>query len=200
MTTWGSERDSGSLCHLKDISGRRQVGRDVKVFNVGDEFLRHAFEAHLLAAITNHFNLHSPSDNIADSTKKTHSWLRCKAEKIVQCSVLPCESTLVLTKVDELYMLHRRLLYMGFLYLRLRDSIRREDGPRIISAWKYWLVMFLGSGRRNYSTEAANLLANLKADWSPSMAYIQTYNRTVNMTGESGGGKPIDQMLEHYNL
>ncbi len=41
--------------------------------------------------------------------------------------------------------------------------------------------MFLGSWRRNYSTEAANLLANLKADWSPSMAYIQTYNRTVNM-------------------
>ena len=60
--------------------------------------------------------------------------------------------------------------------------------------------MFLGSGRRNYSTEAANLLPNLKADWSPCMDYIQTYDRTVNMTGESGGSKPIDQMLEYYNL
>lgn len=200
MTTWGSERDKGSLCHLKDVCSRRQVGRDVKVFNIGDEFIRHAFEAHLLAAVTNYFKLSSPAQNIPDRLEKNETWLKLEAEKIVRISLLPTEPSVVLAEVDQIYEIHRRLMYMGFLYIHLRDCIRREDGPRIISAWKYWLILFLGSGRRNYSTEAANLLANLRANWSPSMAFIQTHNRTVNMTGKENGGKPVDQMLEHYNL
>ena len=63
-----------------------------------------------------------------------------------------------------------------------------------------WLLFFLASRRRNYSVEAANLLANLKADCSKWMAHIATYNRTINSTGIPGHGKPIDQTVEHHNL
>ncbi|XP_066295645.1 uncharacterized protein [Branchiostoma lanceolatum] len=72
-------------------------------------------------------------------------------------------------------------------------------GAVVIQHWKLWLELFLGTKRNNYSCEAANLLANLKADWSPYMAYIHTHNRCVNITGEEGKAKPVDMLGEHYN-
>ena len=65
-----------------------------------------------------------------------------------------------------------------------------------------WLIYFLATGRRNYSNEAVNLLANLKADFSKWLAYIVTYNRTVNSSGKPGQGREIDMAasVEHHNL
>ena len=58
----------------------------------------------------------------------------------------------------------------------------------------------MGTKCHNYATEALNLVANLKADFPKHIAYIATHNRTVNISGKPGHGKPIDQMVEHYNL
>ena len=58
----------------------------------------------------------------------------------------------------------------------------------------------MGTGRNNYSVEAANLIANLQADFPKHIAYVSTHNRTVNMEGRPGCGKPIDQLMEHYNF
>ena len=44
-TFWGAPNQMGSLCHLRELVRRTQVDRGVKVFNVGDEFLMHAFKA-----------------------------------------------------------------------------------------------------------------------------------------------------------
>ena len=115
-------------------------------------------------------------------------------------TILPVEEPVDKESSDSLYSMHRRLLYLGFLYLHLRNAIEMEDGVRIIRSWQYWLPLFLGSGRRNYATEAANFLCNLKADWSTSTAFIATHNRTVNMSGITGRGKPLDQEIELYNL
>ena len=101
---------------------------------------------------------------------------------------------------DHVYMYHRAVLHMGFLYTTLREAIRYENGPQIIRLWRFWLLHFLGCKRKNYAFEAANLLANLAANWSPEIAYIHTHCRTVNTMGKPGSGKPIDQLNEHYNL
>lgn len=50
------------------------------------------------------------------------------------------------------------------LYVDLRNAIRFENGPHIIRHWQQWLVYFLGCGKHNYSTEAANLICKIKAD------------------------------------
>ena len=52
----------------------------------------------------------------------------------------------------------------------------------------------------NYANEAANLLANLKADWTPEIAFIHTHCRRVNCAGKPGHGKAIYHLVEHYNL
>ena len=62
------------------------------------------------------------------------------------------------------------------------------------------MVLFVGMSCKNYATEALNLLCNLAATFPRHIAYIVTHNRTVNTQGKDGHGKPIDQMLEHYNL
>ncbi len=60
--------------------------------------------------------------------------------------------------------------------------------------------MFVSKKCHNHDNEAVKLLANLKDDYPSHIAYIVTHNRTVNMDGHLGHGKPINQMVEHYNL
>ena len=180
------------MCHLKDVCKRKHADKGKKpLINVGDELLNHAFKAHLLAGVTTYLHISSPADPIhslsTSMSKDSISWLKKTAEEIVSQTVVAHDPPVDLTRADHVYLMNRRLLYMGFLYHHLRESIKREDGPRIISSWRYWLILFLGGGKKNYSSEAANLLSNLKDDWSKSMAYVHTNNRTVNMSCREGG-------------
>ena len=47
---------------------------------------------------------------------------------------------------------------------------------------------------------SVHLLTKLCADFPKHLSYIATHNRTVNVEGKPGRGKPIDQMTEHYIL
>lgn len=100
----------------------------------------------------------------------------------------------------HLHNFHRSFTHAAILYQDLRDAIKHEDGPGVIRHWRTWLLFSLAAGRKSYSSEAANLLANLKADFSEWMSYIVTHNRTVNTTGLPGRGKAVDMAVEHHNL
>eukprot|EP00118_Oscarella_pearsei_P018555 m.190464 g.190464 ORF g.190464 m.190464 type:complete len:223 (+) comp39433_c1_seq4:1830-2498(+) len=89
---------------------------------------------------------------------------------------------------------------MGFLYHTSREAIRYENGPAIIRLWKYWLAPFIGGGKHQYANETANMLANLCCDWPDDIVKIHTFCRTINTCGKLGHGKPIDQLVENYNL
>ena len=65
------------------------------------------------------------------------------------------------------------------------------SGPHNVHHWKIWIPHFLGVGMKNYTHEAVNMIANLKADLLTHIAYIATHNRTVNMLGKEGRGKPM---------
>lgn len=88
----------------------------------------------------------------------------------------------------------------GYLYIDLRNAIRWENGPHIITHWKLWLPRFIATGCKTYATECVHLLTHLCADLPKHLAYIAMHNRTVNVEGKPGRGKPIDQMTEHYIL
>ncbi len=187
---WGSASTPGSLYHLREVVRRHQVDHKGKNFSVADEFAIHCFKAHLLANLCRQFQIKAPSDAIPHDV--TSSWLQRTAERLLKCSIMPTESE------DPVYFHHRSFLYTGFLYQDLRAAIRFEEGCHIIRHWKMWLPMFLGKKCHNYAYEAVNLLSNLKADFPPHIAHIITHNRTVNVDGRAGHGKPIDQMVKHY--
>ena len=189
---WGSPSDVGSLCNIRELISRKLVTRTVKAFNIGDKFLIHAFRAHFMAGICSILKIKSPTEHIEHTGSL--EWLQEKAQTIVQRTIHP------VTSIDQVYTKHRSFLHMAFLYLNLRTAIRWEDGPTIVRHWKLWLPRFIGTGCKNYTAEAINLIAHLKADFPKHIAYIATHNRTVNTTGKPGHGKPVDQLMEHYVL
>ena len=192
LAFWGKVNDPGSLCNLRNCINRNLVDKQGKTFSVTDEFICHAFEAHLTAAICEELQLESPEDDIPHELSL--NWLEALAKSIVEKQIMPSDTC------DPTHALHKSFLYCAFMYVDLRRAIRNDEGEHIIRYWKHWLVLFLGTNRKNYSTEALTLLCNLASTFPRHIAYIVTHNRTVNTTGKSHNGKPLDQMLEHYNL
>ena len=121
-------------------------------------------------------------------------WLEQTATIIVQNTFFRADSK------DSQYSFHRTFLRAAYHYIDLRNAIKHENGDHIIRLWKFWLLYFLGSGCKNYATKAANLICNLQADFPKAIAFVARHNRTVNVDGHPGHGKPIDQMIENYNL
>ena len=189
---WGDVRAAGSLSNLRQHINRLSVDQKGKVFNTGDEFLLHCFHAHLAAAICQQLGIKSIDADIPH--EHTLEWLQHTAASIMSSTLAPTQST------DVAYAFHRWFMRGCFLYIDLRDAIRYEDGEQVIRLWRHWLVYFIGNKRKNYSTEAMNLLCNLKCDFPSHIAYIVTHNRAINMSGKEGHGKPLDQLVEHYNL
>ena len=132
---------------------RVQVDKKVKVFSVGDEFLLHAFKAHLTARVCSVLSIDSPTDNIDHPC--SIEWLHTTAQRLVNESLKPTKSD------DPVYFFHQSFLHMAFLYIDLRNAIRWENGPQIITHWKLWLPRFIATGSKNYAVECIHLLTNL---------------------------------------
>ena len=187
LTFWGTPAEHGSLCNTKEQLRRTQVDKGVKVFSVGDEFLVHTFKGHLAARICTILGLKSTSDAIPH--EKSLTWLQSMAEKLVVDTLMPTHTP----SSDTIYGKHRAFLHQAFLYVELRCAIRFENGPHIVRLWKLWLPMLIGTGRKNYAVECVQLIANLYAELPKHLSYIMIHNRTVNMEGKVGRGKPLDQ-------
>ena len=72
-TYWGNPSFTGSLCHLRGYINRLTVDKKANTFSIANEFVLHAFKAHIVASICEQLNIKSPTDSIAhDCTPK---WL-----------------------------------------------------------------------------------------------------------------------------
>ena len=214
MIYWGNPSQPGSLCNLREQINRKQVDKSAKVFNVGDEFLLHCFKvgsksttmcfilgpgifyryvkAHLTARICTLLKINNAAESIPHESSQV--WLRDTALQLWSDTLAPTATD------DPVFAFHRSFLHMAFLYVDLRNAIRWENGPHIITHWKLWLPRFIATGCKNYATESVHLLTNVYADLPRHLAYIAIHNRTVNLEGKPGRGKPVDQMTEHYIL
>ena len=140
-----------------------QLDKQAKSFSVADEFVLHAFKAHLLAHILTYFGI--TTTNVIIPHDCSMQWLQ-------QTAINPVDKTVVLTEsTDKVLQFSRFFMHAAFLYYDLRQAIRFEDGKYIIRHWKLWLPYILGTGRKNYSGEAANLICNLQADFPKHIAY-----------------------------
>lgn len=149
---------------MREHIRRLQVDKNVKVFNVGDEFLIHMFKAHLLASISSSLKLKSISDIIQH--ENSLAWLKSTAKSLVEETIMPADTATTM---------HRAFLHTSFLYIDLRNAIRFEDGPHVVRHYKLWLPRFIGTGRRNYAVECINVIGNLCADFPKHLSYIATH-------------------------
>ena len=79
MIFWGAPNQPGSLYNVREITRRTSVDKGVKNFNIGDEFLLHAFRAHLKAAVASSLTIntngevdHQPTERAARAEKSPH--------------------------------------------------------------------------------------------------------------------------------
>lgn len=188
---WGSPRIAGSISNLRQLVERFGVDQKGKIFSAGDEFIVNVFTA-IWLPVSDQLNIESLDSSIDSENSK--EWLQSTAESIVRSTIMPTETA------DPVYAFHRSLMRASFFYVDVRNAIRFEDGQQILRLWKHWLLYFLGTDKRNYTTEAVNMLRNIVCDFLAHIAYIAVHNRGVNMSGVEGHAKPLDQLNEHYNL
>ena len=118
-----------------------------------------------------------------------YEWLQEEAKMLIEKRLQPTESD------DPTYHFHRVFLHTAFC-MSISD---RQSGGRMglmlsgignCGCHDFWEL-----DKKKYSVETVQLLANIYGDFPRHISYISVHNRTVNMEG-----KPIDLMMEHYNL
>lgn len=101
--------------------------------------------------------------------------------------------------IDQVYEYSRQFLSIGCLYLEFADGIREGDGTRVYRCWKYFLPIFKGSNRTNYSIEALTLLNQCEFKLTPRQSAELKWSRFINCHGVRGRNIPCDLHLEHMN-
>ena len=92
-----------------------------------------------------------------------------------------------------------KTLTLGLVYLEFADAIKESDGVRLQRCWRYLLVLFRSTGRRNYAFESLNFLYQCQYSASPRVAQQLPWSRGVNTRGIPGHNIPCDLYLEHLN-
>ena len=101
--------------------------------------------------------------------------------------------------VDRVHLYSCEVITLGLLWYAFRDTTREGDGERIITLWKFLLIVFRASNRKNYSKEAAILLTQNKFLFSERMATQLKYSCFINVHGRVGCNIPCDLFMEHLN-
>ena len=115
---------------------------------------------------------------------------RKKKKKTTHTST--CES-------DGVYEYAREYLTLGLLYSEFKDAVKEGDGNRVVRCWRFFLLYFKASHRKNYSIEALNLLAQYNLLLPPRLAEQLKWSRFINVSGKPGHNIACDLHLEHIN-
>lgn len=205
--------DGGTLYQLRNLVNRRNVV-NVPKNNVAacEEFFLLVVEAHILAAAMSVFSMANLSDvpsktffpdgsDDLDSLQKRQLLMvavQAITDKFVNISV-PDQKKKKSKNHDNVQAYASQVLTMGLLLMEFNDAIREGDGCRILRCWRFFILIFKATKRKNYAIEAFTLLAQYQFLLSPRLAYQLKWNRTVNVHGRPGRNIPCDLHMEHLN-
>jgi len=114
--------------------------------------------------------------------------------------VLPCNTDTDLPDCeDEVYLYSTEFLSLALVWHGYYDAIREGDGERILKYWKFLLIIFKSSGKKNYGKEAVNLLLQYYYLFSERQKHQMLWSRCINTRGYKGTNIPADLHMEHLN-
>ena len=93
----------------------------------------------------------------------------------------------------------KEVFSLGMLYMEFHDAIKEGDGLRVLRCWKYLLLIFKASQRKNYSIEAFNFLCQYFFYLSPQLSQQLLYSRFINVQGRVSCNIPRNLHIEHLN-
>ena len=93
----------------------------------------------------------------------------------------------------------RDVITLGLIWKSYHDASREGDGERVLLIWKFLMIIFRLSNRRNYTKEAIVLLLQYHYILPEQKAAQLAYSRFVNTQGRVGQNIPSDLHMEHLN-
>ena len=208
--------EKGTLYQLRNLLDRRNVSKHPKSnVNAAEDFLEAVVIGHILTAVMSHLGMASSNDRPSSSLISHDLWMEDDTER---GRILSAISASIVEKYVDLatafktqpqkskeksegtvYDYACEVISLALLYLDMKDSVREGDGDRIILVWKYLMLLYRASGRKNYAIEALTLLTQYHITLAPNLAEQVKWSRFVNATGLPGHNISCDLHNEHLN-
>lgn len=179
--------------------------------NAAEDFLSIITTSHILTAVMSYLKMSSLDDMPSTDIVNHNIWMEDDAtrKEVLQ----DISSHVVDTHVDlsttfkhpdaaskgTAYDYACEALSLGLLIMDFKDAIREGDGERVLSLWKYFLLIFKASGRKNYAMEGLTLLSQYNMLLPPNLAEQVKWSRFVNVHGLPGHNISCDLHMEHVN-
>ena len=101
--------------------------------------------------------------------------------------------------IDGIHLYACEAITLGLLWYGFYDATKEGDGERVLTYWKYMLVLFKTTNHHNYSKEATKLLLQCYYTLSERKVAQIKWSRFVNTKGRPGCNMPCDLYMEHLN-
>ena len=161
--TSGTER--GTLCQLRNLINRRNVsGKPKSDVNAAEDFVEVITIAHILTAVMKCQNYliypHLPLYHLIYGWKKTVFGGKCCLT--FQTMIVVSEHVSLATAFSHCsaqgegttYDYASEVLILGLFIMNFKDAVREGDGEHILVLWKYMMLLFKATQRKNYAIEA----------------------------------------------
>lgn len=185
---------------LRNLINRKNLpSKPKKDLNACEDFMEVVGTGHIIAAakeLLEDESIDPSSMTPEQKNDKIHEFGRKIVNKYINLHLVGEDS---LEMGDSVLDYAREVLTLSMLYAEFHDAIREADGFRILRCWKFLLIVFKASNRKNYALAALHLLAQYYILLPPRLAQQLIWSRCVNTTGKPGCNIPMDLHMEHLN-
>ena len=102
-------------------------------------------------------------------------------------------------RADKVHLYATQVLTLALIWHAFNDSVWEGNGDRVLTCWKFLLVIFKAKRHRNYCKEVIILLSQVHCLLSECKASQVKWSRFVNTKGRQGCNLSCDLHLEHLN-
>ena len=209
--------DRGTLCQLRNRNVTKAPKNNV---NAAEDFLEVVVDGHILTAVMTYLGMKSLDDKPLPSIVPHELWMEdddTRRQKLEEIAAHIIDEHVDLATVFKdphpsaakgtSYDYACEVLTLGLL--NFKDAVREGDGDHIIMIWKYLMLLFKATGRKNYAIEALTLLSqyhiilpsNLgeQLKWSrfiSSDLHMEHLNRMVKVSIEGLGSNKSKKAIK----
>ena len=168
-----------------------------------EDFLLVVLHGHIIAAAetllkdNNELSIHQLSTKIVSKFvkiwKNSGNSSRNETDETYGNTIQPDASS------DGIFVYASSILTLGLLWMVFYDAVKEGDGEKILMYWKFLLVVFRKTGRKNYSIEALQIQLQRNYLLSEREAAQLLWSRCINTQGRKGRNIPADLHMEHLN-
>ena len=205
--------ERGTLCQLRNLINRRNVTKKPKKnVNAAEDFLEVVITGHILTAVMSCLGMSSLKDMPLSSVLSHDLWMqddevRRKLLNDIALHVVNQHVDLAIVFKDPssketpgtAYDYACEVLTLGLFIMNFKDAVRGGDGEHVLLLWKFMLLIFKATGRKNYALEALTLLSQYYILIPPNLAEQLKWSRFINIHGCPGHNISCDLHMEHIN-